>query len=78
MMEFLDKSFLDVHEASTYLNVPLLGAISKIKTDESIREQRLRAIKSSILDGHGRGIDDQPDDHVCQHTHLLKVKVYVQ
>ena len=40
MMELLDKSFLDVHEASAYLNVPLLGAISKINTDESIREEK--------------------------------------
>ena len=41
LMELLDKSFLDVQEASTYLNVPLLGAISKINTVESIREQRM-------------------------------------
>ena len=40
MLEFLDKSFLDVHEASSYLSVPLLGAISKIETEESIREQK--------------------------------------
>ncbi len=40
MLEFLDKSFLDVHEASAYLNVPLLGAISKISTEESIKEQK--------------------------------------
>jgi len=39
-MEFLDKSFLDVHEASAFLNVPLLGAISKINTDESIQEHQ--------------------------------------
>ena len=39
-MEFLDKSFLDVQEAKTYLNVPLLGAISKINTVESLEEQR--------------------------------------
>jgi capsular polysaccharide biosynthesis protein len=39
-MEMLDKSFLDVHEASTFLNVPLLGAISKINTVESLEEQR--------------------------------------
>jgi len=44
MMEFLDKSFLDVHEASTFLNVPLLGAISKINTDESIRDHRFAQI----------------------------------
>ncbi len=35
--EFLDKSFLDVEEAKEYLGVPLLGAISKIYTPESIR-----------------------------------------
>jgi len=40
MMEFLDKSFLDVHEASAFLSVPLLGAISKINTEESIKEQK--------------------------------------
>jgi uncharacterized protein involved in exopolysaccharide biosynthesis len=40
MMEFLDKSFLDVQEASAHLNVPLLGAISKISTEESIREEK--------------------------------------
>ncbi len=38
--EFLDKSFLDVQEASTYLGVPLLGAISKIHTEESIYDFR--------------------------------------
>jgi len=38
--EFLDKSFLDVHEASAFLNVPLLGAISKINTEESLKEQK--------------------------------------
>ncbi len=32
--EFLDKSFLDVQEASIFLGVPLLGAISKINTVE--------------------------------------------
>lgn len=40
MTEFLDKSFLDVQEASAYLNGPLLGAISKINTLESMEEQR--------------------------------------
>ncbi len=40
VMEFLDKSFLDFQEASSYLNVPLLGAISKITTEESIREHK--------------------------------------
>jgi capsular polysaccharide biosynthesis protein len=39
-LEMLDKSFIDVQEASTYLNIPLLGAISKISTVESIKEER--------------------------------------
>lgn len=40
LFEFLDKSFLDVQEASTYLEVPLLGAISKINTQETLAEER--------------------------------------
>ena len=40
MLEFLDKSFLDVQEASAYLQTPLLGAISKISTEESIKEEK--------------------------------------
>jgi uncharacterized protein involved in exopolysaccharide biosynthesis len=35
--EFLDKSFIDVEEAKDFLGVPLLGAISKIETADSIR-----------------------------------------
>lgn len=35
--EFLDKSFIDVEEAKNFLGVPLLGAISKINTADSIR-----------------------------------------
>ncbi len=40
--EFLDKSFLDVEEAKNYLGMPLLGAISKINTEESIRSEKER------------------------------------
>jgi len=40
MSEFLDKSFLDVQEASEFLGVPLLGAISKINTEESLHEAK--------------------------------------
>ncbi len=40
LFEFLDKSFLDVQEASTYLEVPLLGAISKINTQETLAEEQ--------------------------------------
>ena len=38
MFEFLDRSFLDVQEASEFLGVPLLGVISKINTVESLFE----------------------------------------
>jgi len=38
MVEFLDRSFLDVQEASEFLGVPLLGVISKINTVESLYE----------------------------------------
>jgi len=39
-MEFLDKSFLDVEDAKEFLGVPLLGAISKIQTEDSIRAEK--------------------------------------
>ncbi len=42
MSEFLDSSFLDVQEAKVYLGEPLLGAVSKIKTPESVREDNER------------------------------------
>ncbi|MCK5215587.1 MAG: hypothetical protein KAR05_09570 [Candidatus Omnitrophica bacterium] len=38
--EFLDKSFIDVEDAKEFLGVPLLGAISKINTENSIRHER--------------------------------------
>mgnify|MGYP001617405039 FL=1 len=41
--EFLDISFIDVEEAKNFLGVPLLGAISKINTVESIRHDKERA-----------------------------------
>lgn len=41
--EFLDKSFIDVEEAKNFLEVPLLGAISKINTVESIRHDKEHA-----------------------------------
>lgn len=40
LVEFLDKSFLDVEEAKNFLGVPLLGAISKINTAESITQEK--------------------------------------
>ncbi len=38
--EFLDKSFLDVEEAKEFLGTPLLGAISKIITEDTIQPER--------------------------------------
>jgi len=40
MSEFLDRSFLDVQGASEFLGVPLLGAISKINTVDSLRGEQ--------------------------------------
>lgn len=42
--EFLDKSFLDVEDAKNFLGQPLLGAISKINTEATIRVERERQI----------------------------------
>ncbi|OGX42091.1 MAG: hypothetical protein A3G91_06115 [Omnitrophica WOR_2 bacterium RIFCSPLOWO2_12_FULL_50_9] len=41
-IEFLDKSFIDVEEAKNFFGVPLLGAISKINTTDSIRREKDR------------------------------------
>ncbi len=42
LMEFFDKSFIDVQEAKEFLGVPLLGAISKITTTEDIHQAASR------------------------------------
>lgn len=41
-LEFLDKSFIDVEDANRFFGAPLLGAISKINTESSIRRERER------------------------------------
>ena len=38
--EFLDKSFIDVEETKQHFGEPLLGAISRINTEESIRVEK--------------------------------------
>ena len=43
-MEFLDNSFIDVEEANQFFGKPLLGAISKIETEESLRKSREKVI----------------------------------
>ena len=40
--EFMDKSFLDVEDTKEFLGMPLLGAISKINTEETIRQEHER------------------------------------
>jgi uncharacterized protein involved in exopolysaccharide biosynthesis len=42
MVEVLDKSFMDVQDAKAYFGIPLLGAISKISTAETIHEEQVR------------------------------------
>ena len=44
LLEFLDKSFIDVEEAKDFLGVPLLGAISKIETETTVRMEREKQI----------------------------------
>lgn len=38
--EFLDKSFIDVEDAKSFLGRPLIGAISKITTEDGVRQER--------------------------------------
>jgi hypothetical protein len=40
LVEMFDKSFIDVEEAKEYLGGPLLGAISIISTEDSIRQEK--------------------------------------
>jgi len=52
--EFLDKSFIDVEEAKEHLGVPLLGAISRINTVDSVRferEKHIWAYSLAVLGG---------------------------
>jgi uncharacterized protein involved in exopolysaccharide biosynthesis len=45
IMEMLDRSFLGVDEAKAYLELPMLGAVSKIVTQADIQEQRIRRLR---------------------------------
>ena len=42
LIEVLDHSFLGVDEAKTYLDLPILGAVSKIITQDDLKAQRLK------------------------------------
>jgi len=51
--EFLDKSFIDVEEAKYFFGEPLLGAISKIHTEDTVKleKEKLRWVYSLTLVG---------------------------
>ncbi|MBF0522918.1 MAG: hypothetical protein HQL24_07695 [Candidatus Omnitrophica bacterium] len=49
LMEFLDRSFLDVEEASKFFEVPLIGAISRIVTVDIIRIRKERIMWLYVL-----------------------------
>lgn len=49
MVEMLDRSFIDVEEARQYLELPILGAVSKIITERDIKAQKVRKIKITML-----------------------------
>lgn len=42
--EFFDRSFIDLQDAKQFLGKPLLGGISKIMTEETVRRERERVI----------------------------------
>ena len=44
LSEFFDKSFIDVADAKEHLGIPLLGAISKITTEDTLRQEREKQI----------------------------------
>lgn len=47
--EALDRSFLGPEDAKAYLELPILGAISKIITHSDVRAQKIRNIKIASL-----------------------------
>ncbi len=42
--EFLDQSFLDIDDAKQNLEQPVLGAISRITTEEEIEKERHKEV----------------------------------
>lgn len=47
--EFLDQSFLDIEDAKGNLNLPILGAISRITTQEEIEQEKYKEKKWIII-----------------------------
>lgn len=47
--EFLDTSFLDLEEARIFLSVPILGAISRLTTQEEINKEKTKRKKFITL-----------------------------
>ncbi len=53
-VEMFDHSFLSIDDAKAHLELPILGAISKIFTEKDVRAQKLRNVKitgASVLTG---------------------------
>jgi len=55
-IDMLDQSFLGIDEAKAYLELPLLGAVSKIVTQADIKVQQLRNKKIKTISIAGGGI----------------------
>lgn len=50
--EFMDQSFLDIEDAKNYLKLPVLGAISRLTTQEEIDREKARKkflIKTTLI-----------------------------
>ena len=48
-VEMLDHSFLGVDEAKSFLSLPVIGAISKIITQEDLKAQKVKRLKIATL-----------------------------
>ena len=48
-MELLDRSFIGIDEAKTFLELPILGAVSKIITQTDMKIQRMNRFKIAVL-----------------------------
>ncbi|TAN61924.1 hypothetical protein EPN16_02520 [bacterium] len=47
--EFLDRSYIDLEDAKAHLDLPVLGGISRIRSQEDIKKERAR--KTSLIFG---------------------------
>jgi len=47
--EFMDQSFIDIDDAKNTLTLPILGAISRLTTQEEIDRKRIKGKKTAII-----------------------------